>query len=102
MNAQGNCIYIAPMLHRDSKQSESQIQRIERRTRIRLKTSCRGRSCVCPKAISDEQVRKDAKALTIKWHSPAYNSSNIKTYNGQQLKVVNLGERGDLCVALMM
>ena len=45
----------------------------------------------------DEQVRKDAEALTINWHSPAYNSSNIETYNGQRLKVVNRGERRDLC-----
>ena len=44
----------------------------------------------------DEQVRKDAEALTIYWHSPAYNSSNIETYNGQRLKVVNRGERGSL------
>ena len=40
----------------------------------------------------DEQARKDAEALTIYWHSPAYNSSNIETYNGQRLKVVNRGE----------
>ena len=44
----------------------------------------------------DEQVRKDAEALTIYWHSPAYNSSNIETYNGQRLKVVNRGECGSL------
>ncbi len=44
----------------------------------------------------DEQVRKDAEALTIKWHSPAYNSSNIETYNGQRLEVVNRGEYRDL------
>ena len=44
----------------------------------------------------DEQARKDAEALTINWHSPAYNSSNIETYNGQRLKVVNRGERGSL------
>ena len=48
----------------------------------------------------DDQVRKDAEALTIYWHSPAYNSSNIGTYNGQQLIVVNDGERGDLCEIL--
>ena len=40
---------------------------------------------------------KDAEALTIYWHSPPYNSSNIETYNGQRLKVVNLGNPGDLC-----
>ena len=45
----------------------------------------------------NEQVRKDAEALTIYWHSPAYNSSNIEAYNGQSLIVVNSGERGDLC-----
>ena len=44
----------------------------------------------------DEQARKDAEALTINWHSPAYNSSNIETYNGQRLKVVNRGEYRDL------
>ena len=44
-----------------------------------------------------KQVLRDAEALTIYWHSPAYNSSNIETYNGQRLKVVNLGEHGDLC-----
>ena len=44
----------------------------------------------------DEQGRKDAEALTINWHSPAYNSSNIETYNGQRLKVVNRGEYRDL------
>ena len=43
------------------------------------------------------EVLRDAEALTIYWHSPAYNSSNIETYNGQQLKVVNRGERGALC-----
>ena len=44
----------------------------------------------------DEQVRKDTEALTINWHSPAYNSSNIDTYNGQLLKVVSRGKRRDL------
>ena len=44
-----------------------------------------------------QNVLKDAEALTIYWHSPPYNSSNIETYNGQQLKVVNLGNPGDLC-----
>ena len=48
----------------------------------------------------DEQGRKDVEALTIYWHSPAYNSSNIETYNGQRLKVVNDGDRGDLCERL--
>ena len=42
------------------------------------------------------KVLRDAEALTIYWHSPAYNSSNIETYNGQLLNVVNLGERGAL------
>ena len=48
----------------------------------------------------DEQGRQDVEALTIHWHSPAYNSSNIETYNGQRLKVVNDGDRGDLCERL--
>ena len=42
------------------------------------------------------KVLRDAEALTIYWHSPPYNGSNIGEYNGQQLKVVNLGERGRL------
>ena len=42
-------------------------------------------------------VLKDAEALTIYWHSPPYNSSNIETYNGQRLEVVNLGNYGRLC-----
>ena len=42
------------------------------------------------------KVLRDAEALTIYWHSPPYNASNIGEYNGQQLKVVNLGERGHL------
>lgn len=48
----------------------------------------------------NEQVRKDAEALAIYWHSPAYNSLNIEDYNGQPLIVVNSGERGDLCEKL--
>ena len=43
-----------------------------------------------------ENVLKDAEALTIKWHSPPYNSRNIETYKGQLLKCVNLGDRGSL------
>ena len=31
------------------------------------------------------------------WHSPSYNSRNIKTYNSQQLEVVNLDNYGSLC-----
>ena len=51
-----------------------------------------------PPACSDwREVFRDAEALTIYWHSPAYNSSNIDSYNGQRLKVANRGERGDLC-----
>lgn len=42
------------------------------------------------------KILKDTEALTIKWHSPPYNSRNIETYNGQRLKVVNQGERGSL------
>ncbi len=37
-----------------------------------------------------------AEALTIYWHSPPYNGSNISEYNGQLFRVVNLGERGCL------
>ena len=44
-----------------------------------------------------ENVLKDAEALTIYWHSPPYNSSNIGTYNGQSLIIENEAERGDLC-----
>ena len=47
-----------------------------------------------------QQVIKDTEALTIYWHSPPYNSSNIDTYNGQALRVINDGERGDLCERL--
>ena len=47
-----------------------------------------------------QQVIKDTEALTIYWHSPPYNSSNIDTYNGQALKVINDGERCDLCERL--
>ena len=42
------------------------------------------------------KVHKDVEALTIYWHSPPYNSSNIGSYNGQRLRVVNLGKRGSL------
>ena len=42
------------------------------------------------------EILRDAEALTIYWHSPPYNSQNISDYNGQPLKVVNKGERGDL------
>ena len=42
-------------------------------------------------------VLKDAEALTIYWHSPPYNSSNIGTYNGQWLEVMNLGDYRSLC-----
>ncbi len=47
-----------------------------------------------------KHVLKDAEALTIYWHSPPYNSSNIETYNGQSLIIENEGERGDLCKRL--
>jgi len=47
-----------------------------------------------------QQVIEDTEALTIYWHSPPYNSSNIDTYNGQPLKVINDGERCDLCERL--
>ena len=47
-----------------------------------------------------QQVIEDTEALTINWHSPPYNSSNIDTYNGQALEVINDGERGDLCERL--
>ena len=42
------------------------------------------------------KVLRDAEALTIYWHSPPYNSTNINDYKGQHLKVVNKGERGAL------
>ena len=42
------------------------------------------------------KIIKDTEALTIKWHSPPYNSDNIGTYNGQRLKVVNQGKYGSL------
>ena len=42
------------------------------------------------------KIIKDTEALTIKWHSPPYNSSNIETYNGQRLEVVNQGKYGSL------
>lgn len=44
-----------------------------------------------------KNVLRDAEALTIYWHSPPYNSSNIGTYNGQRLEVINLGNYGSLC-----
>ena len=47
-----------------------------------------------------QQVLKDTEALTIYWHSPPYNSDNIDNYNGQPLKVINDGKRGDLCERL--
>ena len=47
-------------------------------------------------AYDRKKVIKDTEALTIKWHSPPYNSLNIGTYNGQRLKVVNLGALGSL------
>ncbi len=43
-----------------------------------------------------QQVIKDTEALTIHWHSPPYNSSNIDTYNGQVLRIVNVGKCGSL------
>ena len=42
------------------------------------------------------KIIKDTEALTIKRHSPPYNSDNIGTYNGQRLEVVNQGEYGSL------
>ena len=42
------------------------------------------------------KIIKDTEALTIKWHSPPYNSANIETYNGQRLEVVNQGKYGSL------
>ena len=47
-----------------------------------------------------ENVLKDAEALTIYWHSPPYNSSNIESYNGQTLRIINDGGRGNLCERL--
>ena len=43
-----------------------------------------------------QQVIKDTEALTINWHSPPYNSSNIDAYYGQGLRVVNIGKPGSL------
>lgn len=38
----------------------------------------------------------DTEALEIYWHSPPYNSSNISEYKGQDLRILNEGERGSL------
>ena len=46
--------------------------------------------------VDRREVIKDTEALTIYWHSPPYNSSNIGTYKGQRLRVVNIGKRGSL------
>ena len=43
-----------------------------------------------------QQIINDTEALTIHWHSPPYNSSNIETYNGQVLRVVNVSKPGSL------
>ena len=43
-----------------------------------------------------KQIIEDTEALTIYWHSPPYNSRNIDTYNGQSLRVVNIGKPGSL------
>ena len=43
-----------------------------------------------------ENVLKDAEALTIYWHSPPYNSKNIRDYHGQPLILINECERGRL------
>ena len=45
-----------------------------------------------------KQAIKDTEALTIYWHSPPYNSSNIDAYNGQSLRFVNIGKPGSLAV----
>ena len=47
-------------------------------------------------AYERRQLIKDTEALTIKWHSPPYNSNNIGRYNGRLLKVVNTGKYGSL------
>lgn len=49
-----------------------------------------------PADLDWTKLLRDVEALTIHWHSPAYNSSNIGTYNGQPLEVVNRGKRGSL------
>ena len=38
----------------------------------------------------------DVEALTIWWHSPPYNSKNIKTYRGANLRIQTWMARGDL------
>ena len=47
-----------------------------------------------------ETVLSDVEAFEIFCHSPPYNGINIGTYWGQDLIVVNSGERGDLCEKL--
>lgn len=38
----------------------------------------------------------EAEALTIYWHSPPYNASNIASYSGRPLELRNEGDRGSL------
>lgn len=45
---------------------------------------------------TSSKLLADAAALTIYWHSPAYNSANIAAYAGRRLIVQNLGQRGSL------
>ena len=42
------------------------------------------------------ELLTNVEALQIYWHSPPQNSTNISTYNGPPLYVVNKGNRGDL------
>ena len=44
-----------------------------------------------------EDVLADVEAFEIFCHSPPYNGSSIATYCGQNLIILNDGERGDLC-----
>lgn len=43
-----------------------------------------------------DQLARDCEALCIFWHSPPYNSHGLNTYKGQELRIHNCGERGNL------
>ena len=42
------------------------------------------------------ELLEDVEALEIYWHTPPYNSKNIRDYHGQPLILINDGERGRL------
>ena len=42
------------------------------------------------------KLLEDVESLEIYWHSPPYNSKNIRDYHGQPLILINDGERGRL------